>query len=171
MLKRRIERLAFQILEKFQIDELPVPVDQIAKKMGLEIQPYDLGENVSGVLVIDKGKGTIGFNNKESKVRKRFTIAHELGHYVVHYANNGIFIDKNFKIEFRDQESSTGELLKEQEANAFAAAILMPEKFLIREIEARQLDLSDDGSLNELAKTFNVSTTAMSFRLANLNLF
>lgn len=76
---------------------------------------------------MDSGKGTIGFNPTESKTRQRFTIAHELGHFELHKQDSGLFVDKEFKMLFRDQNSSSGEIRKEQEANAFAAAILMPE--------------------------------------------
>lgn len=170
-MSKRIERITNSILEELGITKLPIPVDEIAKKRGLEIRAYDLGENVSGVLVMESGKGTIGFNPTESKVRQRFTIAHELGHYELHKQDNGFFIDKEFKMLFRDHNSSTGEYKKEQEANAFAAALLMPEKFVVKEIKNHNLDLSDEDSMKELAKLFNVSVPAMTYRVTNLNLF
>lgn len=170
-MSKRIERITNNILEELGITKLPIPVDEIARKRGLDIRAYDLGENVSGVLVMESGKGTIGFNPTESKVRQRFTIAHELGHYELHKQDNGFFIDKEFKMLFRDQNSSTGEYRKEQEANAFAAALLMPEKFVIKEIKNHNLDLSDEDSMKELAKLFNVSVPAMTYRVTNLNLF
>ncbi len=170
-MSKKIERITNNILEELNITKLPIPVDEIAKKRGLDIRAYDLGENVSGVLVMESGKGTIGFNPTESKVRQRFTIAHELGHYELHKQDNGFFIDKEFKMLFRDHNSSTGEHKKEQEANAFAAALLMPEKFVVKEIKNHNLDLSDEDSLKELAKLFNVSVPAMTYRVTNLNLF
>jgi Zn-dependent peptidase ImmA (M78 family) len=170
-MNKKIEKLASKILEQFGIDEVPIPVEKIAKLKGLQVLSYDLGEDVSGVLVMDNGTSTIGYNMAQSKVRQRFTVAHELGHYELHKSDTGIFIDNNFRVEFRNQDSSTGEYLKEQEANAFAAALLMPQDFLIREIESRDYHLSDEKSIHELAKTFNVSTMAMTYRIANLNLF
>jgi len=161
MLNKRIEKITIEILNACGITKLPIAIEQIAVQRGLNIRAYDLGEGVSGVLAIDSGKGTIGYNPRESKVRQRFTIAHELGHYELHRKNN----------ELRDQNSSTGELKKEQEANAFAASILMPENILLREIENNKFDLSEERSLKELSKLFHVSSTAMSFRIANLNLF
>lgn len=172
MLIRRIEKITTQILEQLNIKELPIPVERIVLERGLEIKPYDLGENVSGVLVINNGVGVIGYSPKEKRVRQRFTIAHELGHYELHRheSETGLFIDKQFKVEFRNQDSSTGEIKREREANAFAAALLMPEKLLIKEIEKYHLDLSDDDSYNELAKHFDVSVSAMTFRINNLNI-
>ena len=172
MLNKRIEKITIQILDEYKINELPVPVNEIAVKRGLEIKPYDLCEYVSGVLVIKDGLGFIGYNPTESKVRQRFTVAHELGHYELHNKQNesALFVDKEFKVEFRNQDSSTGEMLREREANAFAAALLMPEKLLIKEIKNHHFELSDDDNLLELAKLFNVSVSAMTFRLMNLKL-
>jgi len=168
---KQIEKLASDILDEFHIEKLPIPIETIVKKRGLEIKAYDLGEDVSGALVIKDGKGTIGYNPTESKVRQRFTIAHELGHYELHKNDNGLFIDKDFKVMFRDHNSSTGEFLMEQEANAFAAAILMPEKLLKVEMKRRYFDFSDDTSFKDLAKLFNVSVPAITYRIGNLNLF
>jgi len=171
MLNKKIEKLTVSILEELQITKLPIPIDDICHRRGLKIKAYDLGENVSGVLVIDGGIGTIGYNPCDPQVRQRFTIAHELGHYELHRKNNELFIDKSFKVLYRDGNSSSGEIKKELEANAFAAAILMPEIFLVREIERHHFDFADELSLRQLAKLFNVSAAAMSFRIANLNLF
>lgn len=172
MLNKKIEKITIQILEQYKINELPIPVNDIAIKRGLEIKAYDLGEDVSGVLVIKDGLGFIGYNPTESKVRQRFTVAHELGHYELHNKENesALFVDKQFKVEFRNQDSSTGEIVREREANAFAAALLMPEKLLVKEIKNHHFELSDDDSLQELSKLFNVSVSAMTFRLMNLKL-
>jgi Zn-dependent peptidase ImmA (M78 family) len=172
MLNKRVEKVALQILTEHEIDELPIPINELAFKRGLAVKAYDLGENVSGVLVINDGTGFIGYNPSESEVRQRFTIAHELGHYELHNIENesNLFVDKQFKVEFRNSNSSTGEMIYEREANAFAASILMPENIIVNEIKNHHFDLSDDSNLQELAKLFNVSVSAMTFRLLNLKL-
>jgi len=171
MLNKRIEKTTIEILGTVSLNSLPIPIEEIARQRGLDIKAYDLGEGISGVLAIDSGKGTIGYNPRESKVRQRFTIAHELGHFELHHKRNELFVDKEFSVMFRDESSSTGENKKEQEANAFAAAILMPEKALRQAIENNGFDISEEKSLKELSKIFQVSTTAMSYRIANLNIF
>jgi len=171
MLNKRIEKRTSAILEELKIEKLPIPVHKVAESLGLVIKPYDLGEEISGVLVIEEGQGIIGFNPNESTVRQRFTIAHELGHYELHKDGNELFVDKNFKVLFRNQNSSTGEIVKEQEANAFAAALLMPEHFIRREIEKNSFDLTDEGTMKKLARAFNVSVPAMTYRISNLGLF
>ncbi len=172
MISKSIENRASQILEEMKVKSPAVDVEKIAKKRGLKVVSYELGDDVSGVLYIKKGNGTIGYNPDQSEVRKRFTIAHELGHYELHRLNKEVFVDnKQFKVLFRDQRSATGEIKIEQEANAFAAALLMPKKLLLKEIDKKNFDLSDENSdaIGDLAKKFKVSIQAMTFRLMNLS--
>ncbi|HUC79397.1 MAG TPA: ImmA/IrrE family metallo-endopeptidase [Flavisolibacter sp.] len=171
MLNRKIEKLTSKLLDDLKVDKLPIPINKIAESRGLSIKPYDLGADVSGVLVIEGGRGTIGINPTESAVRQRFTIAHELGHFELHNDGDELFVDKGFKVLFRDQNSSKGEIKKEQEANAFAAALLMPEKLIREEVQKHSFDLTDEDSMKKLAKAFNVSVPAMTFRISNLRLF
>jgi Zn-dependent peptidase ImmA (M78 family) len=85
-----------------------------------------------------------------------------------------MFIDKKeFKL-FRNEQSSRREHKMELEANAFAAALLMPKELFISEIGKYKIDLSDDDeddAISKLAKKFEVSFTAMTYRIDNLNLF
>jgi Zn-dependent peptidase ImmA (M78 family) len=172
MLNKKIEKITSQILKDNEVNSLPIPINELAWKRGLAVQPYDLGENVSGVLVINNGTGFIGYNPLESSVRQRFTVAHELGHYELHRPNQqeALFVDNTFRVEFRNQDSSTGELAQEREANAFAAAILMPENILLEVIKNYHFELGDDESIQKLSTLFNVSVSAMTFRLINLKL-
>jgi Zn-dependent peptidase ImmA (M78 family) len=167
--QRRIEDAVSIILKNYKISKAPVAVTTLAKKMGLTIKPYDLGENVSGVLVVEQNSGIIGINPSDPQVRQRFTIAHELGHYELHRNKEDFFIDKQ-KILFRDANSSSGEIKNEREANAFAAAILMPENLLRKEINKKHINVSEEEAVKKLAKTFGVSEIAMTFRITNLNL-
>lgn len=172
---RNIELRAAQLADKYSDKKKKhVDVNEIAEKLGLQVTAHDLGANVSGVLYIDKGKGTIGYNDTESEVRQRFTIAHEVGHFILHRLENEIFVDKKeFKVLFRDDKSSTGEIKQEREANAFAAALLMPRERVIKELDKMKFDLGDDKEdvIKELANTFKVSTQAMMYRISNLELF
>ncbi|GAA4459312.1 hypothetical protein GCM10023189_32820 [Nibrella saemangeumensis] len=171
---KRIENLACSILQKLDIGEIPIPVELIAERRGLQIRPYDLGTNVSGVLFLREGVGIIGYNPNDSYVRQRFTIAHELGHYELHRAEGELFVDKvdqAKQVYMRNEDSASGEFKQEREANAFAAAILMPENLLFSELKKIQFDLNDEAALKELAKQFNVSLPAITYRLSNLGLF
>lgn len=173
MISKFIESRASEILSELRIRTAPINVEKIARKLGLGVLPYNLGSNVSGVLYIQNGKGTIGFNPSESAVRTRFTIAHEIGHFVLHKLNNDMFVDhKQFRLMFRDSKSSTGQDKMEQEANAFAAALLMPKELLISEIQKIEFDFGqeEDDAISALANRFKVSLTAMTYRIDNLNL-
>jgi Zn-dependent peptidase ImmA (M78 family) len=141
--------------------------------MDLQLLEYNLGEETSGVLVVENGKGSIGYNPKDSYVRRRFTVAHELGHYVLHSNSNHLFVDNFFLIKFRANNIYTkDEYWQEQEANAFAAALLMPEEFVNKELIDKNISNIDEGDfIEKLARKFEVSIPAMSFRLANLNTF
>jgi Zn-dependent peptidase ImmA (M78 family) len=78
-------------------------------------------------------------------------------------------------VRFRDQESSRGSQREEIEANQFAAEILMPEQIVRAWAERINFDLADDSdderamsAMENLAKRFQVSVQALSFRIANL---
>lgn len=169
----KCETAASEVINRCAINSAPVPVFDIVKAMGLQLLEYNLGEETSGVLVVDNGKGSIGYNPKDSYVRRRFTVAHELGHFILHSDANQLFVDNFFLIKFRKNNSYTKEeYWQEQEANAFAAAILMPEEFINYELLNNNFGNIDESDFIErLARKFEVSIPAMSFRLANLNIF
>lgn len=171
MLIKKIENRASSILSEFNITKAPVDIKAIVLKKGITIKPYDLGENVSGMLVIKGDEGIISYNPTESIVRQRFTMAHELGHFILHKKTQDVFVDKQFQVHFRNENSATGQDNQELEANSFAAAILMPKDLLLTEIKKHDFDLGDEFAMKELAKLFNVSLQAMTFRMVNLGFF
>ena len=157
---------------------LAVDVEKIIIQKGIKLIPYDFGQDISGVLLFDGSKATIGYNKENGDSRRRFTMAHELGHFVLNHQRRGIFVDtpeKYFPPKFRNKESSTGEFLQEKEANAFAASLLMPDDLVLGAIELirdqKKYLLEDYNLAGELAKYFWVSPQAMLFRLDNLDFF
>jgi Zn-dependent peptidase ImmA (M78 family) len=166
----RLENRARQVLKQTGIDSVPVPIHLVAKRLGLLVEGAKLGDEVSGILVVEGGRGVIGYNIAHPLVRQRFTIAHELGHYVLHSSDSTLFIDEHYFAAFRDRRSGDGTDAREREANSFAACLLMPAHLLKHAIENRRLDLGDEDGLGELARLFQVSSQAMMFRLANLGL-
>lgn len=173
-----IENTAAFMLMEFDIHEPFVPVEKIAKQRGIEIVNYDFGEEVSGVLVIKDSVATIGINRANSTERKRFTIAHEIAHYILHWnpiskTNQEVFVDKDLFMKFRNtmNEYSPAEIAMEQEANAFAAALLMPKHFIEKELRTEQYKtLQEPQIIEKLAKRFKVSAPAMTYRLTNLQM-
>lgn len=185
---RSISNIAYNLLKKYGFTSPAIDVRELAEnKLGMKIKYERFGDSISGVLAVKNGVPTIGVNSDQGKYRQRFTIAHEIGHYVLKHDRNGLFVDhykKHFsgKLLFRNEETSTGEINQEREANAFAAALLMPEPMIRKEIEkmsetAGAFDLSfeeEEGEgknfISQLAAKFEVSQQAMSFRFLNLRI-
>lgn len=159
------------ILKAITPIKLPIDIEDIAKRRGLDVMPYELGGDVSGLLAIKDGKGTIGYNITEPKVRRRFTIAHELGHYELHKDKSELFVDKQFIYRSQSSASSVDHRIMENEANYFASCILMPTDQVRKALESMDIDLVTEEGIKELAKLFEVSTTAMSLRVSKLGFF
>ena len=167
-----IEARARELLKQVGCGQVPIPIERIALEVGLSLEPMDISDDISGVLVIGQGQSAIGYNASHAVVRQRFTIAHEIGHFLLHGSKRDLFIDKGYTAIFRrDQAVATGDYLLERQANQFAAALLMPEDLVRNEVRNIEFDLADETALRELAKKFEVSTQAMSLRLAHLGIF
>lgn len=159
------------ILKSIWPIELPIDIEEIARKRGLDVLSYELGDDVSGLLAIKNGKGTIGYNLSEPKVRRRFTIAHELGHYELHKEKSDLFIDKEFIYRSQHSPRTVDHQVMEHEANYFASCLLMPTDQVRKELDKMDIDLFTEDGIKELAKKFEVSPTAMSLRITKLGFF
>jgi Zn-dependent peptidase ImmA (M78 family) len=170
--RREIEEKVSLLLAKHDIREAPVPVDVIAQEEGLRIVKAAFAGDVSGALLRNDGVAGIAVNSNQSSTRKRFTIAHELAHFLLEHRPDEDHLDWEFTVLRRDEKSSEGTDTREIEANAFAANLLMPKDFLRRDL-ARYInrngtvELSEEDRLN-LARKYRVSDVAMTYRLVNL---
>ena len=114
--------------------EIPVKIIEICKEMGFSVYQQDLPENICGYIAIDgelkdrfPTDRIISVNMHESNKRRRFTVAHELGHYLFDFEpNNNIQFYNAF-----ETNHSEGEDRKECIANRFAAEFLMPKEEFI----------------------------------------
>lgn len=141
---------------------LPLPVDPIviSRKLGIAVFEGDMKPNLSGRIVKESGADPrIVINKTDSFTRKRFTCAHELGHYLKRLSTDDTFTYE----DERGPMASTGLNEDEVFANQFAAALLMP----AGEVRGRW---GQDVGVSELAITFAVSPEAMGYRLNNLGL-
>ena len=161
----RIERVVSNLLDEYQVAEAPVPIERIVKGHGITLQSGNLGD-VSGLLARSAGKTIIGVNANHPITRRRFTIAHEFGHFMLHEGMHS-HVDKEYRVNFRSAESATGTNVPEIEANFFAASILMPKEFLERDDDALAAVDNDEG-VQRLAAKYRVSGHAMSLRLGNV---
>ncbi len=171
--RKQIRETVQTLLAKHNIKAAPVPIQKIAKSLGISLNLEDVDDDLSGFLYRDekRSKVIIGANKSHHANRQRFTIAHELGHFFLHEGEL-VHLDSGpsaFKINLRDTESTKGEDNDEKEANFFAAELLMPAEFLTRDLEGQDLDLlGDNDFLEKLARKYEVSVQALTFRLANL---
>lgn len=167
MINNYIEERAEKLLQEANCLKAPIDINKCAQHLKVEVNPLELDENVSGFFVIKENKAHIGYNKNDNDKRTRFTIAHELGHFVLHAKQIPLFIDKYETKLYRDFSSTTGESIMEREANAFAAALLMPRKLILKELEE---DNNKSNIIKRLSQKFNVSIQAMGIRLVNLEI-
>lgn len=161
-----LEEKAERLLVCYNLFKPNFDIKKLAKLLKINLKEEYLGDDVSGFFVLTDTDSIITSNKNDGKERKRFTIAHEIGHFILHSKEQPIFIDKTPQVMFRNSSSSTGEDFKEREANAFAASLLMPKKLIEHEILNTPNDF--DLAIIYLAKKFGVSQQAMTFRLSNL---
>lgn len=161
-----------------QLSKVPVPVERIARKLQVSVRYQPMDKEISGMIFIKDGKPILGVNNLHHPNRQRFTIAHELGHFMLHKdkISKEVHLDTNFGGLMRDQRAAEGVYEIEIQANTFAAELLMPRHKLEEELAAIDADLLSNPYLDDeaeefvasLAKKFKVSTLAMQTRIANL---
>ena len=141
------------ILEKLEIKEPPIPLEKIANFFALAIINYPrFPYSISGTIIKDEDLHAIGVNTNHPKVRQRFTIAHELGHYILGHDVNKILDD-----EF-DKNSD-----KEREANQFAGELLIPYHMLEEDLKKQTWNISG------LSQRYQVSEQAITIRLLETN--
>jgi Zn-dependent peptidase ImmA (M78 family) len=173
LFREKIESL----LAESHITQPIVDPEKIAARQNIIVRREKFDQDVSGFLLRQPGNPNtiIGINSSQPGKRQRFTLAHELGHFFLHGGQGyqEVHIDKaQFTVKMRDDASSKGEDREEIEANFFAAELLMPTQFLVRDIRRHGgFDVShDDDTVAQLAKAYDVSVQAMSFRLSRLEL-
>lgn len=173
--------LTKQLIKKHSSAKAPIDIFGIIENIGINLKFEEMEDEMSGFINISEDRSIIVINDKHHMNRKRFSAAHELGHYCLHKDVQSTFIDKSFitglsvkkgstrgKTFHRNSLSSKGEHLHEIEANRFAATILMPEDLIEDTILELNIDLTIERDLERLAIKFGVSVQAMAFRLASL---
>lgn len=153
--------------------QIPISIEEILKFLELQYdsKPDFRNMNTTGSITVKNNEPVIWANPFKNKFqeRKRFTLAHELGHFMLHIAPLGSI--SNFE-PILDQTLSFNRDdnwdYKEMEANSFAAQLLMPVEFIREEAEKLQReesDLTQDEAIEKLAEKFQVSLQAMEYRL------
>lgn len=136
----------------------PLDVQALAQSFGIKTTRLPLSGERSCVLKHTDHEGwAIEVNALYHPTRQRFAIAHQLGHYFLHRTQQAQFETR----EFFHQAPETG---MHAEANLFALRLLMPEA----DFRAQRDRL--DGSIEGMAKHFQVSSLAVRFRAKSLGM-
>lgn len=176
-----IEERASRLLSAPAFQSTPVDVISVATSLGINVAARAMEDQASGMLVIKGSESFIIYNSLHHSNRQRFTVAHEIGHFVLHHkqAEDRLFVDEKFATYQRagastsplyTADESTTSPHEEREANQFASALLIPRARLQTYLESRHLAELDDYDLGNLAKSFGVSEQAMSLRATKLGL-
>jgi hypothetical protein len=147
-----------QIIEKYQA-QAPVDVVAIANDLGINVWAMALPPSISGKIFRDPINGgsegfSIGVNSRHSYVRQRFTVAHEIAHFLLHrkkLESDDLVDDAMYRSDLSTKEETT--------ANRYAADILMPLSLI------RALVQAGIREPQSLAAKLQVSLPAMHIRL------
>ncbi|OGO89015.1 MAG: hypothetical protein A2Y17_05815 [Clostridiales bacterium GWF2_38_85] len=168
MEEKRIIGIANQILKETNLYSIPIEVVAIANYYGFKVYEISMDDKESGLLVVDK-KTIPGFrsnriiivNSNHSAERKRFTIAHELGHY---------FLSENKEVCIAHKDSGDYSP-EERDANYFASVLLMPVEMIegdIKKIHKVFGKMDDTIIVYKIARNFYVSRSAVQVRLKKI---
>lgn len=168
-----IKEAAAEALKGAGLYRLPVNVDGVAQALGIQVHYTPLEDDYSGLLVIRGGNAVAHINAKHSPNRQRFSLAHEIGHFVLHErgqtAKDSAYVDKSMRLYHRADRTVDGQSARQEwQANLFAAELLMPEELLRSKVIDEGYDLEDEADVSRLAVVLRVSEQALSIRLTNL---
>ena len=168
MKKSEIEKKAQEILKDHNLLRFPVDPLKVAHALNIKVMNAKFSDpSISGVVSKRGDEVSILLDYDDIPARKRFSIAHEIGHYVLHMeaADDYEIVDNedNFRTITHDFDNWDDDRRMEWEANIFAAALLMDE-----ELVRKEWNLEKD--IKILAWKFQVSESAMAVRLSSLNL-
>lgn len=157
-INNELEELTSSILLSNDMYKIPVDVIAIAKANDIKVFEASLDKKISGAIRYNYSTNSfeILVNKNDVKVRQRFTIAHEIGHFFLHQEklkSDELHIDIMYRM--------TNE--QEKEVDYFAGALLM-NKTLLEKV------YNEGSSITELAELFDVSVSAMTVRLDVLGL-
>jgi Zn-dependent peptidase ImmA (M78 family) len=145
-----------EIVETF-LTSAPIDLSGMADALGLTvIETPDWQNDASGSIERSRSGFIIKINAEHSATRKRFTLAHEMAHYILHrdLIGDGITDDAMYRSGCPNSI--------ETEANQYAAGLLMPAR-LMREAWKQGIR-----SYAEMANRFGVSSKAAEIRMREL---
>ncbi|MBR5614991.1 MAG: ImmA/IrrE family metallo-endopeptidase [Clostridia bacterium] len=168
--KKEIAKKTEDLLKEYNIDTMNgVDIIGLAKQMGFVVGNAGLDDNDDGFIMVNRDADKIlgiettkliGVNANRDYVDKRFIIAHELGHYVLHCRNDKIYAHR---------ESAHGRSDEENDVDFFAACLLMPADAFSAAFEKIKAN-SFTEKIKELQKIFDVPFESVARRIDELGL-
>lgn len=157
--------LPAEVREKIDslLSDYPVKLGEIAKRLGVKVLLSTLPRGTSGQIGQEDGEFVIRINRHEAKHRQRFTLAHELAHYLLHrdriIAEGGW--SENVLLRSGQPESI------EYEANRLASDLVIPSEQLLAATSDYTGPMTSE-VIEDLARRFGVSTAAMEIKLQTI---
>ncbi|WP_414150321.1 ImmA/IrrE family metallo-endopeptidase [Acetobacterium carbinolicum] len=128
--EKRILSTVKDIIEIFNLT-YPLDIDEFVEKLNIDLKFIDTG-NCDGLFLCHKGKKKILINKSANRLRKNFTIGHELGHYFIEHHLSQLY-DCNIEDKNNIKGSVNSNRLFEQEADIFSGELLLPTEILRKE--------------------------------------
>jgi Zn-dependent peptidase ImmA (M78 family) len=154
-----------KVLEKY-LSTYPVKLGSLASEIGVgAIKVATMSTGVSGQIMKEGGEYVIRVNRNEARERQRFTIAHELAHYMLH--RHVIDSSPNGITDTVLYRSGASERI-EYEANRLAADLVMPMNLIEKKLNEEFGGVVTEATIESLAASFGVSKSAMEIRLSTL---
>jgi Zn-dependent peptidase ImmA (M78 family)/transcriptional regulator with XRE-family HTH domain len=146
----------------------PVSASRVALALGVPVFEWDFPDEISGAFVCHADTVAIAVNRMHPGTRQRFTIAHELGHWMF-ARDQGLFVDLLSRelmpmLDPQSDQAEADEGQQEMKANWFAADLLMPAQWIHTDVHAH------GPNLGFLSRRYDVSQQAMWYRLLSLKL-
>lgn len=161
-----IDELIKKCEHSFELSD-NIDVIKIAESLGLRVMSVDFKNDGSANIVYnnDSEQFIIYVNSKQKKERQRFSIAHEIAHYLLHKNE----IKEKGKVDRIGYDSLSNE--QEREADKLAAQILIPENTIkkkLSELRHQENEIIKSNTVIELASYFKVSIAVIAIKLREL---
>jgi len=165
-MKNNPRKLALEILTNFGIDDpRDVTIEDVIYALNIPLK-YSKLTNCDGRIIHGEGKSLIVINDSiDFETRRNFTLAHELGHYLMHRNDLIQHVDDSASLAWFDTKNKTKISQQEIEANTFAAEILLPTHLFIEEVYKQPFD---PNLIRSISDKYNVSRSSIIYRFVEM---
>lgn len=169
--EKEIKDKVDEVFNETRLISTPVEIISMASFYGFSVYELEMDRNTSGMIIVNDGPikafhtdKIIAVNSAHPSTRKRFTVAHELGHYILQDRPKKCFAHRDSDENYDSQE---------RDADSFASALLMPEDDIQGFVKSYRKSVIDDEAsvlISRVAQKYNVSGKAAQVRLKKLGI-